>query len=138
MVGAAVLLFGITQTAGAQSGPSSPAPAPRADQPVTTAQQTVDVSRLPIDMRRIRREFRQASERDNSSGLNLQYFVEVYAPAPPLVFLTKEDNLRYGPVPYGAPTHRDMLWMLTPQEFRGSLFAMPMFRLPVGGSKKAN
>ena len=99
---------------------------------------SVNVERLPIDMRRIQREFRQASVRREQDGLNLRYFVEVYGQAPPLVFLTPEDNLRHGPVPYGAPTHQDMLWMLTPQAHRGSLYVLQGFRLPIGGSKKGN
>ena len=98
----------------------------------------VSVDRLPIDMRRIQREYRQATVRGEQDGLNLRYFVEVYGQAPPLVFLTREDNLRYGPVPYGAPTHRDMLWMITPLAHRGSLYALPLFRIPIGGSKKDN
>jgi hypothetical protein len=125
------LLLAATQAARAQSVPADvPGPAPVA----TTG--TVDVSRLPLDLRRIEREIRQATSREERDGLNLRYFVEVYAPAPPLVFLTKEDNLSTGPVPYGAPTHRDMLWMLTPLEHRGSLYALPLFRLPIGGDKK--
>ena len=98
----------------------------------------VNIDRLPIDMRRIQREFRQATVRGEQDGLNLRYFVEVYGQAPPLVFLTPEDNLRYGPVPYGAPTHRDILWMITPPAHRGSLYALPLFRIPIGGSKKGN
>ena len=30
---------------------------------------------------------------------------------------TREDNLTTGPVPYGAPTHQQMLQMMTPKEF---------------------
>lgn len=126
----AVALLGSIQTAAAQSAPAS------ADVPVATSG-FIDVSRLPIDMRRIEREFRQTQMREERDGLNLRYFVEVYGQAPPLRFLDKEqDNLRYGPTPHGAPTHRDILWMLTPQAHRGSLYALPLFRVPIGGSKK--
>ena len=126
------LLLTAAHAVQAQSAPAdTPSPAPVA----TTG--TVDVSRLPIDLRRIERQFKQASSREERDGLNLRYFIEVVAPAPPLVFLTKEDNLTFGPVPYGAPTHSDMLWMLTPLEHRGSsMYAMPLYRLPIGGGKK--
>lgn len=82
------------------------------------AQGTVDVSRLPISLERIQRELRASSIREEREGLNLRYTVDVYAPAPPLVFLRREDNLVNGPVPYGGPTHKDMLEQMTPKEFR--------------------
>ena len=125
----AVLVLATAHVVAAQSA----APAPSASPVATTG---VDVSRLPINMARIQREFRAAEIREQHQGLNLRYFVEVYAPAPPLVFFTKEDNLSYGPVPYGAPTHRDMLWMLTPPAHRGSLYALPLFRMTIGGDSK--
>jgi hypothetical protein len=134
---AAVLLLGLAHPgAGQSTAPPPPAEANRNGSAPASVVPAVDVARLPIDIRRIEREFREASLREERSGLNLRYYVEVYGQAPPLVFLTKEDNLRYGPVPYGAPTHRDMLWMLTPPAHRGSLYALPLFRIPIGGSKK--
>jgi hypothetical protein len=80
----------------------------------------VDVSRLPIDMRRIERNFRQTTIREERDGLNLRYFVDVYAKAPPIILITPQDNVEYGPAPYGGPTHREMLQMMTPREFRAS------------------
>ena len=137
---ALVWLLGVTHAAMAQSAALPPAAVDDAgrDRSATSAPAPVDVSRLPIDMRRIHREFRAASMRGQQDGLNLRYFVEVYGQAPPLVFFTKADNLRYGPVPHGSPTHRDVLWMITPQEHRGSLYALPAFRIPIGGSRKGN
>jgi hypothetical protein len=136
---ALVWLFGVTHAALAQSAVSVPASSDAGRSPAaTSAPAPIDVSRLPIDLRRIQREFREASVRSEQDGLNLRYFVEVYGQSPPLVFFTKEDNLTHGPVPYGAPTHRDILWMVTPQAHRGSLYALPLFRIPIGGSKKGN
>jgi len=92
------------------------------------ASAAVDVSRLPIDIRRIERKLRQSSIREERDGLNLRYIIDVYGQAPLIVLFTKQDNLLNGPVPYGGPTHRDMLNIMTPQEFRapvadfGSLF----------------
>ena len=125
---AAVFVAGLAADAAAQSAaPRSGSPAVASPGVVATA---VDVSRLPIDIRRIERSFRQTIIREERDGLNLRYFVDVYAKAPEIVLLTPEDNLRYGPVPYGGPTHREMLDMITPQEHRapaanlGNLFRL--------------
>ena len=107
----AVLLLGLADAAAAQSVVALSTPAA----PVATAA-PIDVSRLPIDLRRIEKRFRQTTIREERDGLNLRYFVDVYAKAPAIVLFTKEDNLFYGPVPYGGPTHREMLDMITPQE----------------------
>jgi hypothetical protein len=109
-----VALLGLADAAAAQSVVALTAPATAA----TAAAASVDVSRLPISLSNIEKKFRQTSIREERDGLNLRYFVDVYAKAPPIVLLTKEDNVLYGPVPYGAPTHSDMLYMLTPQEHR--------------------
>jgi len=78
----------------------------------------VDVSRLPLDLDRVQRGLRQSSIREEREGLNLRYIIEVFGQAPPFVFFTKEDNLLSGPVPHGAPTHREMLEHVTPREYR--------------------
>jgi hypothetical protein len=112
----AVLLLGLTRAVAAQ------APSPTATNGGAAATSgvvaTVDVTRLPIDLRRIERQFRQGEIREERRGLDLRYFVEVYGKAPNIVLFTKEDNLEYGPAPYGGPTHREMLEMMTPREFR--------------------
>ncbi len=82
------------------------------------AQEAIDVSRLPLDLQRIHRGLQQARIREERQGLNLRYFVDVYGQAPPIVIFGPEDNLVHGPVPYGAPTHRDMIEHVTPKEFR--------------------
>jgi|SRR5688572_5951601 len=107
----AVLLLVLADAAAAQSVVALSTPAA----PAQTAA-PIDVSRLPIDLRRIEKSFRQTTIREERDGLNLRYFVDVYAKAPAIVLFTKEDNLFYGPVPYGGPTHREMLEMITPEE----------------------
>lgn len=82
------------------------------------AQDGLDVSRLPVDVQRIHRELRQSAAREEREGLNLRYFIDVYGQAPPIVIFGPEDNLISGPVPYGGPTHKEMLEQMTPQEFR--------------------
>jgi hypothetical protein len=113
---AAVLLAAVAHTAAGQS--ASPSNGSGAVATTGVVATSVDVSRLPIDLRRIERNFRQTTFREERDGLNLRYFVDVYAKAPDIVLFTKEDNLMYGPVPYGAPTHREMVDMITPQEHR--------------------
>jgi hypothetical protein len=81
-------------------------------------QPAVDINRLPIDVGRIQRELRLSTERNENEGLQLRYFVDVYGQAPPLVLFGPEDNLVDGPVPYGAPTHREMINQNTPIDYR--------------------
>jgi hypothetical protein len=88
------------------------------DQPAAQPSAQIDVSRLPINVDRIHRQLRQATVREERDGLNLRYIVDVYGQAPRLELFTKQDNLRDGAVPYGGPTHQDMLNVMTPQEYR--------------------
>jgi hypothetical protein len=82
------------------------------------AQTDVDVSRLPVNLERIHRQLQQTATREERDGLNLRYYVNVTTQAPPLVIFGPEDNLVSGPVPYGGPTHKDMLEQMTPKEYR--------------------
>jgi hypothetical protein len=83
------------------------------------AQTGVDVSRLPVDLQRIHRELRQSTVRDESKGLLIRYKVDVYGVAPPIELFNRTDpDLFNGPVPYGAPTHREMIENVTPREYR--------------------
>jgi hypothetical protein len=78
----------------------------------------LDVTRLPIDLSRIQRGLRSAAVRESRDGLKLEFIVEVFAKAPPINIFYREDNLAYGLAPYGGPTHREMLNVMTPKEFR--------------------
>ena len=82
------------------------------------AQETVDVSRLPLNLDRIQRGLRQSAIREERQGLNLRYVVDVYGQAPPIAIFGPDDNLVHGPLPYGAPTHREMIEHVTPKEYR--------------------
>jgi len=84
-----------------------------------SAQQTsVDVKRLPIDLAKVTRELRQSAASETRTGLNIRYRVDVYGQAPRIELFTKQDNLASGPVPYGAPSHQEMINHVTPQEYR--------------------
>jgi hypothetical protein len=112
-----LFLAGTAQTAAAQSAePTGTSGSTRATPGVVAT--TIDVSRLPISLQNIERRFRQGQVREERDGLNLRYFVDVFAKAPNIVLFTKEDNLAYGQVPHSAPTHSDMLEMMTPREYR--------------------
>jgi hypothetical protein len=83
------------------------------------AQQTsVDVTRLPIDLTKVTREIRQSTATESHNGLHIRYSVDVYGQAPRIEMFTKQDNLGSGPVPYGAPSHQEMINHVTPQEYR--------------------
>lgn len=81
--------------------------------------QGIDPSALGISMARISRQLRidAQARQQGESPLKLEYFVDVYGTAPALRFFTAPELL-YGAVPGTAPTHRDMLYQLTPQAFR--------------------
>jgi hypothetical protein len=95
-----------------------------------SAQQTpVDVKRLPIDLAKVTVKLRQSAATESHNGLHIRYTVDVYGQAPRIELFTRRDNLASGPVPYGAPSHRDMIDHVTPIEYRapaadlGALFA---------------
>ena len=81
-------------------------------------ERNVDVGRLPIDLDRIQRGLQESADREEHEGLNLRYVIQVYGQSPAIVLFGLEDNLTTGPVPYGAPTHKEMIDHVTPQEFR--------------------
>jgi hypothetical protein len=108
-----LLVLGLAQASAAQAQQSSPA---------------VDVNRLPVNMERIQRKLRQTAVRDEREGLNLKYIVDVFGQAPPIQFFAPREDLRNGPVPYGAPTHRQMVDAVTPQEYRAP--AAQIFSIP--------
>ena len=109
----AALLFSLIQaTVAVAQGGSSDEPAGKAA--TKPAESTVDVSRLPINLDRIQRQLRQSTVSD---GLRLRYVVDVFGQAPRIELFGGLENALTGPAPYGAPTHQDMLQIMTPQEF---------------------
>ena len=81
-------------------------------------QTSVDVKRLPIDLTKVTRDLRQSAATESRTGLHIRYTVDVYGQAPRIELFTKQDNLEKGPVPYGAPSHQEMINHVTPQEYR--------------------
>ncbi len=86
-----------------------------------TVKPALDASKLGVDISRIRRQLVRVTVREERDGLNLRYAVDVFGVAPAIdLFPSARVNPNYftGPVPYGAPTHRDFLNLNTPIQHR--------------------
>jgi hypothetical protein len=103
-----ILALGLAAPAAAQQRAMAAQPSPQA---------AIDVSRLPLNLQRIQRELQQTTVREQRDGLNLRYQIEVFGRAPEIKLFLPEDNLQSGPVPYGAPTHQEIIRHITPKEF---------------------
>jgi hypothetical protein len=83
---------------------------------------TIDASKLPVNLTRLQTQLRAAVERERRDQIDgvphLRFNIDVLGTAPQIRLFTEDDNLLHGPVPYGAPTHADMINLATPQEFR--------------------
>jgi hypothetical protein len=110
-----VLSLTATANAGQQEGSAPPADDPNQQ---TAKQQAVNVDRLPLNLNRISRELKHAADLEERDGLGLRYTIQIYGAAPPLDIFSEESDLVNGPVPYGAPTHRELIDHVTPREFR--------------------
>ena len=81
----------------------------------------IDAARLGVSIDRIRRELRiqESTETITSNGRKLNVRVQVFGQAPPIDFFADKDfSLTLGPVPNSAPTHREHIEFVTPQEFK--------------------
>jgi hypothetical protein len=96
--------------------------------------QTVDVSKMGVDLSRIKRELAQAQTQEATSDdpLRLKFVVEVVGIAPRIDLL--EGFSVEGAVPYGPPTHQEVLDQLTPQEYRSPV--IPFYSLAVLAAQK--
>jgi hypothetical protein len=83
-----------------------------------TSGSDIDVSKLPLNLTRLQTKLQATVQREEAGGPRIRYSIDVFGTAPRFKLLTREDNLRDGPVPYGAPTHQDMMNYATPMEFR--------------------
>ena len=123
---AVVLMLGINLPASAQS--AGTVRTERAERGTTG----IDVDRLPLDLNRIRRELKEApADSETRDGLKLRYFLQIFGTAPELKIFTDDIDLVSGPVPYGAPTHQEILRVITPKEF-----SVPAFSVPIPMKKK--
>ena len=132
-----LLIVGVARAAAAQQ---TPAEANRVPISVDSSRlpTSVDVSRLPIDLANITRQLRQTQSTESRTGLHIRYTIDVYGTAPRIELFTKGDNLVSGPVPYGSPTHREMINQVTPIEYRAPImdFSALLRWLADRGNKK--
>lgn len=95
--------------------------------------QSVDVTKLGVDLSRIKRELAEAQPTgDSDDPLRLRFRVEVVGVAPKIDFL--EGFNVEGAVPYGPPTHQEVLDVVTPKEFRSPV--VPFYSLAVLAAQK--
>jgi len=92
-----------------------------------------DFDALGVSFDRIKRELRLSPPSTVKTPLKLEFYVEVHGTAPPIL-LFKPGELTTGPVPYGAPTHSDVLELFTPIEFRSP--SMPLSTIAIWGIQK--
>ena len=99
---------------------ASPLDAQQAVAP-SSANEEIDVSKLPLNIPKLQVKLKAAVAREEQQEHNgaprIRFNIDVLGTAPRWTLLTPADNLRDGPVPYGAPTHRDMMNYATPKEF---------------------
>ena len=80
--------------------------------------QQIDPEKLPIDIGRIRLQLSDPSPQ--KPVLKIQQVIEVVGVAPPIELWSAQEkkNLARGPAPWGPPTQKDILDLVTPQEFK--------------------
>lgn len=95
--------------------------------------QAVDPTRMGVDLSRIKRGLAEAATEEASDDpLRLRFRVEVVGIAPKIDLL--EGFNVEGAVPYGPPTHDEVLNVLTPQEYRSPV--VPFYSLAVAAAQK--
>jgi hypothetical protein len=117
---------------GSAPGTAAAQTPPPADQGAR-AQAVPSVEALGMSFARIKRELRILPPSTSRTPLKLEYYVEVQGIAPPIPIF-RPGELTTGPVPYGAPTHSDMMDHVTPLAFKSG--AVPVSSLAILGIVK--
>jgi hypothetical protein len=78
----------------------------------------IDPEKLPVSLGRIR--LKLSAPADKTSGLKIEQMIEVVGVAPPIELWTEEERAKmaHGPSPFGPPTQKEILDVITPQEFK--------------------
>jgi hypothetical protein len=133
-----ILVLGLIALAApvvAQDAPAPKAPPPPQQRSTDTPpekrstdsapQGSVNPDQLGVSLDRIRLRFQRTGLFEpvfDSYKLKLSTYVDVVGKAPPLRLFGPDANLKNEltsrAVPFGGPTHRDMMQVMTPQEFR--------------------
>ena len=83
---------------------------------------TRPVAELPVSLERIQRRIDEiARAGDDAILLRLTSYVDVFARAPGIELFRPTFDLELGPIPYGAPTHGEMIAAMTPRQWRPPL-----------------
>jgi hypothetical protein len=94
-------------------------PAATTAAPAPASAVAIDATKLPINLVKLQQKLQMAAERESSgTGPRIRYAIDVIGTAPRNPVFPPGTDLRYGPVPWSAPTHQDMLDFVTPKEFR--------------------
>jgi hypothetical protein len=131
VAGVLVCLIGLQPAVARAQERPVPASAASPEQP--PASPAPSVESLGMSFERIRRQLRILPASTAKTPLKLEYYVEVQALMPPIP-LFKPGELTTGPVPYGAPTHRDMMDHVTPEAFKAG--TVPISSLAIMGIVK--
>lgn len=129
-----VMAFGAPAAALAQapeqppSAPAEPSPAPAEPTPAPA----VDATKLGVNLSRIKRELAVAPSSASNDAIKLNFTVQVIGVAPKIDFL--RGFAVDGPIPYGAPTHAEVLQVLTPQAYRSPV--VPIYGLAMAAAQK--
>jgi hypothetical protein len=83
-----------------------------------SGESVLDAVELPVSLERIKRRLDKLPETEESrSLLRLNYYIDVYGRAPKInVF--EDFDLHTGPIPYGVPSHYELLSAATPPQWR--------------------
>ena len=105
----------------------------QAPEQAPSAPATVDVSKLGVDLSRIKRELDAPPSAELSdSALKMSFTVQVIGVAPKIDFL--RGFAIDGPIAYGAPTHAEIIQVLTPQAYRSPV--VPIYGLAMAAAQK--
>ena len=100
----------------AQTATSDTASLPTTQQSTNNPQ--IDATKLGVSFDRIRIRLAVQPE-TKTSGLKIQETIQVIGTAPKIQLWDPETaKLATGPVPWGAPTHKEFMDLVTPQEFK--------------------
>jgi hypothetical protein len=102
---------------GSAAAGSRPGTQPPAAAQADPARPIPSVEALGVSFERIKRELRMRPPSTARTPLKLEYYVEVQGLLPQIPIFAPGE-LTSGPVPYGAPTHADMLDHVTPLAFK--------------------
>src|SRR5688572_22676963 len=111
---AAVVTLFLVACAAQPAAAQDATPAPEAPSQAHASSEA-NVDKLPVDLSRLQRRLKDSAEREARGGPKLRFDINVYAAAPRIQLIRPEDNVRTGQPRWSAPSHQDMINIVTPQ-----------------------